>query len=68
MIGAVSSGHNGFGNARRTVSHMERNSRYSSFDRMRNPTPPPLGPWRYKKKMATPEQKAFYVLQFAKHE
>jgi hypothetical protein len=53
------------------VSHMERNSSYSSFDRMRNPTPPlqpSLGPWRYKEKMATPEQKAFCVLQFAKHE
>jgi hypothetical protein len=64
MIGAVWSGHNGH------VSHMERNSRYSSFHRMRNPTPPShsLGLWRYKETMATPEQKAFCVLQFAKHE
>jgi hypothetical protein len=37
---------------------------------MRNPTPTPFsfGPWHYKEKMATPEQKAFCVLQFAKHE
>jgi hypothetical protein len=60
MIGAVSSGHNSFGN-----SHMERNSRYSSFDHMHSPTPPSLGPWCYEEKMATPEQKAFCVVQFA---
>jgi hypothetical protein len=46
------------------VSHMERNGRYSSSDRMRNPTLS-LGPWRYEGKMATQEQKAFCVLQFA---
>jgi hypothetical protein len=27
-----------------------------------------LSPWRYKEKMATPERKAFCMLQFAKHE
>jgi hypothetical protein len=47
------------------VSHMERNSMCSSFDRMRNPTPLSLDPWRKKDKIATPEQKAFCVLQFA---
>jgi hypothetical protein len=29
---------------------------------------PPLGPWCYKEKMATPEQKEFCMLQFANHE
>jgi hypothetical protein len=42
MIVAVSSGHNCFGNARRYVYHIEQNSRYSSFDRMCNPTVPSL--------------------------
>jgi hypothetical protein len=51
------------------ISHVERNSRYSSFDPMRNPTPPSLvGPWRYKEKMATLGQKAFCVLHIAKCE
>jgi hypothetical protein len=36
---------------------------------MHYPIPPSLvSPWRYKDKMATPEQKAFCVLQFAKYE
>jgi len=51
------------------VSHMERNSRCSDFVRMRNP--PPLfshGLWRNRAIMATPEQKAFCVLRFVKHE
>jgi hypothetical protein len=49
---------------------MEGNSRYSSFDHMRNSTPPPphslflTWPVTLKKKMAIPEQKAFCVLQF----
>jgi hypothetical protein len=48
---------------------MERNSRYSSFDPMHYPIPSSLvGPRRYKDKMATPEQKAFCVLHFAKYE
>ena len=48
---------------------MERNSRCSSFVRMRNPTPLfSLGLCRNKAIMATPEQKAFCVLQFVKHE
>jgi len=48
---------------------MKRNSRCSSFVRMRNPTPLfSLGLWRNKTIMATLEEKAFCVLQFAKHE
>jgi len=48
---------------------MEWNSRCSSFVRMCNPTPLySLGLWRNKAIMATLEQKAFCVLQFAKHE
>ena len=48
---------------------MEWNSRCSSFVRMRNPTPLfSLGLWRNKAIMATLEQKAFCVLQFARHE
>ena len=48
---------------------MERNSRCSRFVRMRNSTPLfSLGLWRSKAIMATLEQKAFGVLQFAKHE
>ena len=48
---------------------MERNSRCSSSVRMRNPTPLfSLGLWRNKAIMATPEQKAFCVLQFVKHD
>jgi hypothetical protein len=44
---------------------MERNSRCSTFVRMRIPTPLfSLGLWRNKAIMATPEQKAFCVLQF----
>ena len=48
---------------------MERNSRCSSFVRMRNPTPLfSLGLWRNKTIMATPGQRAFCVLQIVKHE
>jgi hypothetical protein len=51
------------------VSHMERNRKCSRFVRMRNPTPLfPVGLWRNKAIMATPEQKAFCVLQFVKHQ
>jgi len=70
MIGAVSICHYGYQKARRIkFPHMERNSRCSSFMRMRNPTPLfSPGMWRNKAIMATQEQKAFCVLQFVKHE
>ena len=70
MTGAVSICHYGFENACISkLPHMERNSRCSSFVRMRNPTPLfSLGLWRRKATMATLEQKAFCVLQFAKNE
>ena len=70
MIGGVLMCHHGYQNAHRSkFPHMERNSRCSSFVRMRNPTPLfSLGLWRNKAIMATPEQKAFCVLQFVKHE
>jgi hypothetical protein len=69
MIGAVSIFHYGFQNARRSKFPTERNSRCSSFVRMRNPTPLfSLDLWCNKVIMATPEQKAFYVLQFVKNE
>jgi hypothetical protein len=66
MIGAVLSGHNGFGNARtRMFPTWNETASYSSSDRMRNPTLPSLllGPWRYKEKMAAQEQNAFCVLR-----
>lgn len=52
------------------VSHMEINRKYSSVDRTRNPT---LSlslslSVTLQRKMATPEQKAFCVLQFAKQD
>jgi transposase len=70
MIGAVSSCHNGFGNAhRRMLPTWIEIASIPICDRMLNPTLPlSFGPWRYKEKMATPEQKAFRVLQFAKVE
>jgi hypothetical protein len=51
------------------VSHMERNNSCWSFVHMCNLTPLfSLGQWRNRAIMATPEQKAFCVLQFVKHE
>ena len=48
---------------------MERNSRCSCFLLMRNPTPLfSLGVWRYTAITATPEQEAFCVLQFVRHQ
>jgi hypothetical protein len=64
MIGAVSNDHNGFGNAR-----MERNSRYSSFDHTRNPTPVSVSQSvTLQRENGDSEHKAFCVLYFAKHE
>jgi hypothetical protein len=70
MIGAVSIHHYGYQNARRSkFPHMEWNSRCPSFVRMRSPTPLfSLGLWHNKAIMATPEQKAFCVPRFVKHE
>jgi hypothetical protein len=39
MIGPVSSGRNGFGNARRSMFPTWNKTAGISFDRMRNPTP-----------------------------
>jgi hypothetical protein len=73
MIAAVLSGHNGFGNARRSLFPTWNETAgiqvlIACVITLAPPPPLSLGPWRYKEKMATPEQKAFCVLQFAKHE
>ena len=50
------------------VSHMQWNSRCSSFLLMRNLTPLfSLGLWRNTAIMATPDQEALCVLQFVRH-
>jgi hypothetical protein len=67
MIGAFSSGHNGFGNARRWFPYGTKEQVLKFWPHAQSHSPSLfLGPWRYKNKMATPKQKALCVLQFAK--
>ena len=71
MIGAVSFCHHGFENARTSkFPTWNETTGVQSFLLMRNPTPPlfSLGLWRNTAIMATPEQKAFCVMHFVKHE
>jgi hypothetical protein len=70
MIGAVSICHYGYQNSRRSkFPTRNETTGVSSFVRMRNPTLLfSLGLCRNKAIMVTPEQKAFCVQQFVKHE
>lgn len=75
MFGTVSRGYNGFGNALRSMFHIRNEIAVIQLliaCAIQLPPLPPLSlshsPWRCKNKMATPEQKTFCVLLFAKHE
>jgi hypothetical protein len=69
MIGAVSNGHNTFENVRRSKFLIwNEKIGIQVLITCAIPLPLSLGQWRYKENLATPEQKAFCVLQFAKNE
>jgi hypothetical protein len=70
MIGAVSSCHNGFGNARKSMfPHRTKQQALKVWSHAQSHSPLSLAQSvTLQKKMATPEEKAFCVLPFAKHE